>query len=82
MILGLNGVVNYVFEIENFVKDIGYLVVIKVVSGGGGKGICIVKKVEDLEKVFKEVKSEGKKYFDDDCVYVEVFIFVVKYVEV
>ena len=29
-------------------------------SGGGGKGIRIVKKAEDLEKAFKEAKSEGK----------------------
>ena len=32
----------------------------KAASGGGGKGIRIVKKAEDLEKAFKEAKSEGK----------------------
>ncbi|MGT2334025.1 ATP-binding protein [Staphylococcus aureus] len=31
----------------------GYPVVIKAASGGGGKGIRIVKKAEDLEKAFK-----------------------------
>ncbi len=74
--------VNHVSEIEKLAKDIGYPVVIKAASGGGGKGIRIVKKAEDLEKAFKEAKSEGKKYFDDDRVYVEAFIPVAKHVEV
>ncbi|HHW9489528.1 TPA: biotin carboxylase N-terminal domain-containing protein [Staphylococcus aureus] len=82
VIPGSNGAVNHVSEIENLAKDIGYPVVIKAASGGGGKGIRIVKKAEDLEKAFKEAKSEGKKYFDDDRVYVEAFIPVAKHVEV
>ena len=40
---GSNGAVNHVSEIENLAKDIGYPVVIKAASGGGGKGIRIVK---------------------------------------
>lgn len=82
VIPGSNGAVNHVSEIEKLAKDIGYPVVIKAASGGGGKGIRIVKKAEDLEKAFKEAKSEGKKYFDDDRVYVEAFIPVAKHVEV
>ncbi|PAI83975.1 biotin carboxylase [Staphylococcus aureus] len=60
VIPGSNGAVNHVSEIENLAKDIGYPVVIKAASGGGGKGIRIVKKAEGLEKAFKEAKSEGK----------------------
>ena len=59
MIPGSNDAVNHVSEIEKLAKDIGYPVVIAA-SGGGGKGIRIVKKAEDLEKAFKEAKSEGK----------------------
>ena len=59
MIPGSNDAVNHVSEIEKLAKDIGYPVV-KAASGGGGKGIRIVKKAEDLEKAFKEAKSEGK----------------------
>ncbi|WP_460905851.1 ATP-binding protein, partial [Staphylococcus aureus] len=51
-------------------------------SGCGGKGIRIVKKAEDLEKAFKEAKSQGNKYLDDERVYVEAFITVAKHVEV
>ena len=55
---------------------------LKAASGGGGKGIRIVKEPEMLDKSFKEAKSEGKKYFDDDRIYVEAFIPVAKHVEV
>ena len=47
-------------EIEKLAKDIGYQLLSEAASGGGGKGIRIVKKAEDLEKAFKEAKSEGK----------------------
>ena len=46
------------------------------------KGIRIVKEASELPKLFKEAKSEGKKYFDDDRIYVEAFIPVAKHVEV
>ena len=82
IIPGSTGVVNSVEEIEEIAKDIGYPVVLKAASGGGGKGIRIVKDKKDLEKSFKEAQSEGKKYFNDDRIYVEAFIPVAKHVEV
>ena len=78
VIPGSSGAVNSVEE----VKEIGYPVVLKAASGGGGKGIRIVKEPEQLEKSLKEAKSEGQKYFNDDRVYVEAFIPVAKHVEV
>ena len=60
IIPGSTGAVNSVEEIEEIAKDIGYPVVLKAASGGGGKGIRIVKERKDLEKSFKEAQSEGK----------------------
>ncbi len=69
VIPGSNGAVNHVSEIENLAKDIGYPVVIKAASGGGEKVATLCKENSRfLEKAFKEAKSEGKKYFDDDGV--------------
>ncbi|MDK8289995.1 MAG: biotin carboxylase N-terminal domain-containing protein, partial [Staphylococcus lugdunensis] len=82
VIPGSKDAVNNVSEIEKLAEDIGYPVVLKAASGGGGKGIRIVKNPADLEKSLKEAQSEGQKYFNDSRVYVEAFIPVAKHVEV
>lgn len=82
IIPGSKGAVESLAEVDAIASDIGYPLVLKAASGGGGKGIRIVKTRDTLEKAFKEAKSEGKKYFDDDRIYVEAFIPVAKHVEV
>ncbi|EKO0699939.1 acetyl-CoA carboxylase biotin carboxylase subunit [Staphylococcus pseudintermedius] len=82
IIPGSKSSVESVDEIKALAEKIGYPLVIKAASGGGGKGIRIVKEESQLERAFKEAKSEGNKYFNDDRVYVEAFIPVAKHVEV
>ncbi|EGQ4225033.1 acetyl-CoA carboxylase biotin carboxylase subunit [Staphylococcus pseudintermedius] len=82
IIPGSKSSVESVDEIKALAEEIGYPLVIKAASGGGGKGIRIVKEESQLERAFKEAKSEGDKYFNDDRVYVEAFIPVAKHVEV
>ena len=82
VIPGSNDAVQSVDEIKLLAKEIGFPVVLKVASGGGGKGIRIVKEASQLDQALKEAKSEGQKYFNDDRVYVEAFIPVAKHVEV
>ncbi|PWZ93703.1 acetyl-CoA carboxylase biotin carboxylase subunit, partial [Staphylococcus pseudintermedius] len=74
IIPGSKSSVESVDEIKALAEEIGYPLVIKAASGGGGKGIRIVKEESQLERAFKEAKSEGNKYFNDDRVYVEAFI--------
>ncbi|MFQ3843593.1 acetyl-CoA carboxylase biotin carboxylase subunit [Staphylococcus pseudoxylosus] len=82
IIPGSTKAVESIEEVQNIAQEIGYPLVLKAASGGGGKGIRIVKTKDMLAKSFKEAKSEGKKYFDDDRIYVEAFIPVAKHVEV
>lgn len=82
IIPGSTKAVESIDEVQNIAQEIGYPLVLKAASGGGGKGIRIVKTEDMLTKSFKEAKSEGKKYFDDDRIYVESFIPVAKHVEV
>lgn len=82
IIPGSTKAVESIEEVQNIAQEIGYPLVLKAASGGGGKGIRIVKTEDMLTKSFKEAKSEGKKYFDDDRIYVESFIPVAKHVEV
>ncbi|MGW7984600.1 acetyl-CoA carboxylase biotin carboxylase subunit [Staphylococcus shinii] len=81
IIPGSTKAVESIEEVQNIAQEIGYPLVLKAASGGG-KGIRIVKSEDTLTKSFKEAKSEGKKYFDDDRIYVEAFIPVAKHVEV
>lgn len=82
IIPGSKSSVESVDEVKSLAEELGYPLVLKAASGGGGKGIRIVKEEKQLEQSFKEAKSEGNKYFNDDRVYVEAFIPVAKHVEV
>ena len=53
--------------------EIGYPVIIKAASGGGGKGMRIVRKPADMEKMFRLATSEAEKAFNDATVFIEKF---------
>ncbi|GAA5953643.1 hypothetical protein JCM3765_006924 [Sporobolomyces pararoseus] len=61
---------------------IGYPVLIKAVSGGGGKGMKIVDKREDFASQLESAKREGKKSFGDDTVLLEKYVTKPRHVEV
>jgi len=61
---------------------IGYPLMLKAVSGGGGRGMRVVGNDEDLSNVFNEARSEAFKAFGDDTVFLEKFIEDPKHIEV
>lgn len=61
---------------------IGYPLMIKAASGGGGRGMRIVRNDEELEKGFFEARSEAKNAFGDDTVFLEKFIDRPRHIEV
>ncbi|RLE19731.1 MAG: acetyl-CoA carboxylase biotin carboxylase subunit [Acidobacteria bacterium] len=69
-------------ELEAFVDEHGFPVLLKAVSGGGGKGMRAVHKKEDLRAAFDRARSEGAAYFGDDRVYVERLVDRARHVEV
>lgn len=56
------------------VKEIGLPVMIKASAGGGGKGMRLVKKEEDILTAIRSARSEAKAAFGDDSVYIEKYI--------
>ncbi len=69
-------------EAEKEAEKIGYPVILKARAGGGGKGIRIVRKKEDLADAFFQVKKEAGSSFGDDELFLEKYLEGVKHVEV
>lgn len=61
---------------------IGYPLMLKAASGGGGRGMRVVRTDDDLKKSFPEAKSEAKNAFGDDTVFLEKFVENPKHIEV
>lgn len=74
-----------VFESEDGKKiadEIGYPVIVKASSGGGGKGMRIVDEDSDFEKLFNLAQIESVNAFNDNTMYVEKYIKNPKHIEV
>lgn len=61
---------------------IGYPMILKAASGGGGRGMRVVRTKDELKKAFPEAKSEAKNAFGDDTVFLEKFIERPRHIEV
>lgn len=79
---GSNGRVDTIEHAKEVATQIGYPIMIKASAGGGGKGMRVVFKPEELESAFRAARSEGLNYFKDDTVYMERFITNPKHIEI
>ncbi len=82
VIKGSKGKLNSYKDAQKIAKDIGYPVILKASAGGGGKGIRIVRKEEDLKEQLDLVKKESKSSFNDDTIFMEKFIENPRHVEI
>lgn len=69
-------------EVKEVAHKIGYPILLKGVDGGGGIGMTVVEKDEDIEKNFIKTSRRAKVAFDSDRVYVEKYLPKTKHVEV
>lgn len=79
---GSDGLVDNVLEAIKVALKIGYPVILKASSGGGGKGIRIAYNEKELVQFYDLVRQEAKISFNDDSVYIEKFIENPKHIEV
>ncbi len=82
VIEGSEGGVKSISEAKSLCKEIGYPILIKAAAGGGGKGMKVVEKEEDLENLFLTAKTEAKKYFGNDELYIEKYFKHPRHIEV
>ncbi|ARJ51553.1 pyruvate carboxylase [Staphylococcus lutrae] len=82
VIPGTDGPVHDFADAEKFAEEAGYPLMIKATSGGGGKGMRIVREASELQEAFTRAKSEAEKSFGNSEVYIEKFIDEPKHIEV
>ncbi|WP_298480752.1 pyruvate carboxylase [uncultured Maribacter sp.] len=61
---------------------IGYPIMLKAASGGGGRGMRVIRKEADLRKAFPEARRESLNAFGDDTVFLEKFVENPKHIEI
>jgi pyruvate carboxylase len=61
---------------------IGYPIMVKAASGGGGRGMRVVRQESELSKAYLEAKGEAKTAFGDDTIFLEKYIDAPKHIEV
>lgn len=79
---GSEGAIENETEAVGLANKIGYPVIIKAASGGGGRGMRVVHNDASLQAAFGSAKSEAQAAFDDGSVYLEKFIVEPRHVEV
>jgi len=69
-------------NIKNIAESIGYPLLVKAVSGGGGRGMQRIDKAENLLSAIAGAKAESKAAFGDDSVYLEKLIERPRHIEI
>lgn len=82
VIPGTDGPIESFEAAKQFAQEAGFPLMIKATSGGGGKGMRIVREESELEDAFHRVKSEAEKSFGNSEVYIERYIDNPKHIEV
>ncbi|MBX9659948.1 MAG: acetyl-CoA carboxylase biotin carboxylase subunit [Nitrospiraceae bacterium] len=63
-------------------QKIGFPVIIKATAGGGGRGMRVVNKADDLARAFQAAQAEAKSTFGNESVYLERYFLEPRHIEV
>ncbi|MDD6919890.1 MAG: pyruvate carboxylase [Eubacteriales bacterium] len=69
-------------EAIQIAEECGYPIMLKAAAGGGGRGMRIVRKPEELIPEFQSAKSEAKKAFGIDDIFIEKYVEKPRHIEV
>ena len=81
LVPGSDGAVETVEEAREIAAEIGYPVIIKAASGGGGRGMKVCESEDQLETLMKQAGSEAKAAFGDATVYIEKYLGDPRHIE-
>jgi acetyl-CoA carboxylase biotin carboxylase subunit len=81
LVPGSPGPLESIAEAKALAQDIGYPVIIKAASGGGGRGMKVVEAEAQLESLMSQAASEARSAFGDDTVYMEKYLADPRHIE-
>ncbi|MCG9695622.1 biotin carboxylase N-terminal domain-containing protein [Shewanella sp. Isolate11] len=79
---GSHGILNNAEQAVNVANEIGYPVLLKAVQGGGGKGIQVVERPEDMISLFQKTSTEAAAAFGNGDLYLEKYVTSLRHIEV
>ena len=79
---GSDGEVGSTEEAQAIAREIGFPVLVKAASGGGGRGMKVARSEEDLALALSTARSEAKAAFGDAAVYMEKYLEKPRHIEV
>jgi len=82
IIPGSEKIIDDLSEAKNICKKIGYPIILKAASGGGGKGMRIVRSAAHLEEQFSIAQNEAKAAFGNSSLYLEKYIEGARHIEI
>jgi acetyl-CoA carboxylase biotin carboxylase subunit len=78
---GSDGVVESEGEALEWAKQVGFPVILKASAGGGGRGMRIVRKEEDLTGLYRQAQSEASAAFGNGDLYMEKYVELPRHIE-
>jgi acetyl-CoA carboxylase biotin carboxylase subunit len=81
LVPGSDGPLTSIAEARKIAKKVGYPVLIKAASGGGGRGMKVVTAEGQLESLMSQAASEARSAFGDDTIYLEKYLADPRHIE-
>jgi acetyl-CoA carboxylase, biotin carboxylase subunit len=81
LVPGSDGAIEDVEEAKKIAREVGYPVIIKAASGGGGRGMKVVNTEDELETQMQQAGTEAKAAFGDATVYLEKYLGNPRHIE-
>lgn len=82
LVPGSDGAISDVTEAKKLAAEIGYPVIIKAASGGGGRGMKVCTDPDQFETLMQQAGSEAKAAFGDATVYLEKYLGNPRHIEI